>query len=70
MDLSVAGGDRRALSMSSALQQVDAEARAFWLAQPEDVIAGIFEEIEAMVESGTAELHWAWPFVAPALDLL
>ncbi|MDB5985661.1 MAG: hypothetical protein JWR16_714 [Nevskia sp.] len=34
-----------------------------WLALPEDVMAGIFEEIDELHERGNAEQHWAWAFV-------
>lgn len=40
---------------------------ADWLAIPDDVKAGIFEEIVELHPQGAAEQHWAWPFVAPFL---
>lgn len=38
-----------------------------WLAIPDDVKAGIFEEIVELHPQGTAEQHWAWAFVRPFL---
>lgn len=40
---------------------------ADWLAIPDDVKAGIFEEIVELYPQGTAEQHWAWSFVRPFL---
>lgn len=40
---------------------------ADWLAVPNDVKAGIFEEIDALHSQGIAEQHWAWRFVEPFL---
>ncbi|MDB5986769.1 MAG: hypothetical protein JWR16_1822 [Nevskia sp.] len=41
---------------------------ADWLALPDDVMAGIFEEIEELRQRGTAQHHWAWRFVQPFLN--
>jgi hypothetical protein len=41
---------------------------AEWRRLPDDVKAGIFEEIDEMREQDRAEHHWAWPFVQPFLD--
>ncbi len=41
---------------------------AEWRRLPDDVKAGIFEEIDEMREQDRAEQHWAWPFVQPFLD--
>ena len=41
---------------------------ADWRRLPEDVKAGIFEEIDEMREQDRADHHWAWPFVQPFLD--
>ncbi len=40
---------------------------AEWRRQPDDVKAGIFEEIDEMREQDRADQHWAWPFVQPFL---
>ena len=39
-----------------------------WRALPDDVKAGIFEEISELREQDRAEQHWAWCFVQPFLD--
>jgi hypothetical protein len=39
-----------------------------WRALPDDVKAGIFEEITELREQDRAEQHWAWGFVQPFLD--
>ena len=39
-----------------------------WRSLPEDVMAGILEEIEEFYWQDRAEQHWAWPFVAPLFD--
>lgn len=41
---------------------------AEWRALPDDVKAGIYEEIVEMMEQEQAERHWAWCFVQPFLD--
>jgi len=41
---------------------------AEWRALPEDIKAGIFEEIAEMQEQERADQHWAWAFVQPFLD--
>jgi hypothetical protein len=39
-----------------------------WRSLPDDILAGIFEEIEEQYWQNRAEEHWAWPFVAPFLN--
>ena len=39
-----------------------------WRALPDDVKAGIFEEIAELREQDRAEQHWAWCFLQPFLD--
>jgi len=39
-----------------------------WRLLPEDVKAGVFEEIEELRERGGAEQHWAWEFVRSFYD--
>lgn len=41
---------------------------AEWRALPDDVLAGIFEEIAEMREQDRADQHWAWDFVQPFFD--
>ena len=41
---------------------------AEWRALPDDVKAGIFEEISELREQDRHEQHWAWCFVQPFLD--
>jgi hypothetical protein len=41
---------------------------ADWMAVPDDVKAGVFEEVDALYSQGIAERHWAWPFVEPFLS--
>ncbi len=41
---------------------------AEWRALPDDVKAGVYEEIVEMMEQERADQHWAWPFVQPYLD--
>ena len=41
---------------------------AEWRALPDDIKAGVYEEIDEMREQDRAEHHWAWPFVQPFLD--
>ena len=36
---------------------------AEWRAAPDDVKAGVFEEIVELREQDRADQHWAWPFV-------
>ncbi len=59
--------DRSVLSTQAAILAGDPDARRHWLSIPEDVMAGIFEEIQELLEEGSADTHWAWEFVAPAL---
>ena len=40
---------------------------ADWLAIPDDVKAGLFEEVDALHSQGMAEQHCAWRFVQPFL---
>jgi hypothetical protein len=42
---------------------------AEWQAAPDDVKAGVFEEIAELREQDRADHHWAWPFVQPFFDL-
>ncbi len=41
---------------------------AKWLAIPDDVKAGVFEEVDALHSQGIAEQHWSWPFVEPFIS--
>ena len=41
---------------------------AEWRALPDDVKAGIYEEIVEMMDQERADQHWAWCFVQPFLD--
>lgn len=44
------------------------KTQAEWRALPEDVMAGVFEEIMEWREQDRAEHHWAWPFVAAFIE--
>jgi len=46
----------------------DPMSLADWLAVPDDVKAGVFEEVDALQTQGIAEQHWAWRFVEPFLS--
>ncbi|WP_157572601.1 hypothetical protein [Nevskia soli] len=39
-----------------------------WRALPDDIKAGIFEEISELREQDRHDQHWAWPFIQPFLD--
>ena len=41
---------------------------AEWRAAPDDVKAGVFEEIQELREQEREDQHWAWPFVQPFFD--
>ena len=41
---------------------------AEWRALPDDIKAGVYEEIVEMREQDRADQHWAWPLVHPFLD--
>ena len=43
---------------------------AEWRAAPDDVKAGVFEEIQEWREQDRAEQHWAWGLVQPFFDHL
>lgn len=45
MNLAIDRTDLADLDVRAALAQLDRENRAFWLAIPEDVMAGIYEEV-------------------------
>ncbi len=45
----------------------DPMSLADWRTIPDDVKAGVFEEVDALHAQGIAEQHWAWPFVEPFL---
>ncbi len=59
--------DRSVLNTQAAILAGDPDIRRHWLSIPEDVMAGIFEEVQELLDEGSAESHWAWQFVAPAL---
>lgn len=44
------------------------KTQAEWRALPEDVMAGVFEEIMEWREHDRADQHWAWPFVAAFIE--
>ena len=45
------------------------DLKRFFRTLPEDVMAGILEEIAELEEVGRGAEHWAWRFVAPSLAL-
>ncbi|GAC1677801.1 MAG: hypothetical protein NVS9B2_28890 [Steroidobacteraceae bacterium] len=45
----------------------DPMSLADWLAIPDDVKAGIFEEVDELHSQGIAKQHPAWRFVQPFL---
>lgn len=49
--------------MNILLAPADPMSLADWLAVPDDVKAGVFEEVDALHLQGIAAQHWAWPFV-------
>jgi hypothetical protein len=46
----------------------DPMSLADWLAVPDDMKAGLFEEVDALRSQSIAEQHWAWRFVGPFLS--
>ena len=41
---------------------------AEWRVAPDDIKAGVFEEIMELRERDRADQHWAWPLVQPFFD--